>query len=112
MHRFRRFGKRDEYTHWGFLAFHHMRQIADHCHIDILAAFDGYSRFLMDAISGVNARGRLSCGLASLHNELRLKRAAPSSPRDPRVCAFYGELWPAHCMTPRNLVHGPTASRY
>ena len=72
MHRFRRFGKRDEYTHLDFLAFHHMRQIADHCHIDILAAFDGYSRFLMDAISGVNARGRLSCGLASLHNELRL----------------------------------------
>ena len=23
-----------------------------------------------------------------------------------------GELWPAHCITPRNLAHGPTASRY
>ena len=49
-----------------------MRQIADHYHIDVLAAFDGHNRFLMDAISGVNARGRLSCGLASLRNELRL----------------------------------------
>ena len=24
----------------------------------------------------------------------------------------FGELRPAHCITPRNLVHGPTASRY
>jgi hypothetical protein len=22
------------------------------------------------------------------------------------------ELWPAHCITPRNALHGPTASRY
>ena len=36
-HRFRRFGNRDEYTHLGFVAFHHMRQIADHYHIDVLA---------------------------------------------------------------------------
>ena len=30
----------------GLLAFHYTRQIADYHHIDVLAAFDGYNRFL------------------------------------------------------------------
>ena len=35
-----------------------------------------------------------------------------------RYCLFLiapvheGELWPAHCSTPRYRLHGPTASRY